>query len=192
MARVDPIACALFLIASFILAGIAQTAWFKTPVSRRFAIPLDGNLTLRGRRLLGPNKTLRGFVIMVPAASFSFALLALAIGRPETAGLWPLAIWQYACLGAWAAFGFMAGELPNSFVKRQLDISPGDIGTSPVGRFLQLVIDRLDSPAGMLAALSFVVTIPVTIWTIALLVGPVLHGFFSFVMFRLKLKARPA
>jgi hypothetical protein len=192
VARVDPIACALFLIASFILAGIAQTAWFKTPVSRRFAIPLDGGLTLRGRRLLGANKTLRGFVIMVPAASLSFALLALATGRPENAGLWPLAIWQYACLGAWAAFGFMAGELPNSFIKRQLDVSPGGIDTSAIGRFIQLVVDRLDSPAGMLAALCFVVTIPAATWAVALLVGPLLHGFFSFVMFLLGLKARPA
>ena len=192
MARVDPIACALFLTASFILAGIAQTAWFKTSASRRFAIPLDGGFALRGRRLLGAHKTLRGFVIMVPAASLSFALLALAIGQPGRAGLWPLAIWQYACLGAWAAFGFMAGELPNSFVKRQLDISPGDIGTSPFGRILQSVIDRLDSPAGMLAALSIVVTIPAATWALALLIGPPLHGFFSYVMFRLRLKARPA
>jgi hypothetical protein len=86
----------------------------------------------------------------------------------------------------------MAGELPNSFIKRQRDVSPGGIGTSPIGRFIQLVIDRLDSPAGMLAALSVVVALPALTWAIALLVGPMLHGFFSFVMFRLGLKARPA
>ena len=32
-------------------------------------------------------------------------------------------------MGAWCALGFMLGELPNSFVKRQLDIAPG--GTAP-------------------------------------------------------------
>lgn len=192
MSRVDPIACALFLIAAFIMAGIAQTAWFKAPISRRFTIPLDAGLTLRGRRLFGAHKTLRGFIVMVPAASIAFALLALATGHAENAGLWPLTIWQYACLGAWAGFGFMAGELPNSFIKRQLDIAPGGIGTSSTGRFIQLVIDRLDSPAGMLAALSVVVALPALTWAIAVLVGPMLHGFFSFVMFRLGLKARPA
>jgi hypothetical protein len=29
-------------------------------------------------------------------------------------------------LGVCAGFGFMAGELPNSFVKRQLGIRPGE------------------------------------------------------------------
>ena len=192
MAHVDPIMCALFLIAAFTIAGVAQTAWFKMPASGRLAIPLDAGLMLRGRRLLGAHKTLRGFVVMVPAASLSFTLLAFATGQPEKVGLWPLTIWQYTCLGAWAAFGFMAGELPNSFIKRQLDVAPGDIGTSPIGRCFQLLVDRLDSPAGMLAALSLVVAIPATTWAIAVLVGPLLHGFFSLAMFRLGLKARPA
>ena len=192
MAHVDPLACALFLITALVLAGFAQTAWFKTPMSGRFAVPLDAGITLRGRRLLGAHKTLRGFVVMVPATAVAFAALALATGNPEAAGLWPLTTWHYAWLGAWAAFGFMAGELPNSFAKRQLGIAPGGIGTSSKGRFIQLAVDRLDSPTGMLAALSVVVSIPALTWAIALLVGPMLHGFFSFLMFHLGLKARPA
>jgi hypothetical protein len=192
VARVDPIACALFLIAAFVIAGVAQTAWFKAPLSQRLAIPLDGGLTLRGRPLLGPHKTVRGFVVMVPAAAIAFALLAQATGDPTSAGLWPLSIWQYALLGAWAGFGFMAGELPNSFFKRQLDIAAGGIGTSGNGRVIQLVVDRLDSPAGMLAALGAIVPVPAVTWTIALFVGPVLHGLFSLLLFRLGVKARAA
>jgi hypothetical protein len=192
VARVDPVACSLFLITAFVIAGVAQTAWFKAPVSQRLAIPLDGGLTLRGRRLLGPHKTLRGFVVMVPAAAVAFAVLALATGDPAIAGLWPLSTWQYVLLGGLAGFGFMAGELPNSFFKRQLGVAPGGIGASANGRLIQLAVDRLDSPAGMLVALSAVVPVPPLTWTIALFVGPVLHGLFSLLLFRLGVKARPA
>lgn len=192
MARVDPVACALFLIAAFVIAGVAQTAWFKAPVSQRLAIPLDGGLTCRGRRVLGPHKTLRGFVVMVPAAAVAFALLALATGDPASVGLWPLTTPRYALLGAWAAFGFMAGELPNSFLKRQFGVAAGGIGASANGRVIQLAADRLDSPAGMLAALSAIVPVPALTWTIALFVGPMLHGLFSVLLFRLGLKARAA
>jgi hypothetical protein len=192
VARVDPVACSLFLIAAFVIAGVAQTAWFKAPVSQRLAIPLDGGLTFRGRRLLGPHKTLRGFVVMVPAGAVAFAVLALATGDPASAGLWPLSTWQYVLLGGLAGLGFMAGELPNSFFKRQLGVAPGGIGASSNGRLIQLAVDRLDSPAGMLVALSAVVPVPPLTWTIALFVGPVLHGLFSLLLFRLGVKARPA
>src|SRR5205085_2257383 len=101
------------------------TAWFAAPVSRRFSYPIDGGRTYRGTRIFGEHKTLRGFVVMVPAAAVSFAVLAAAIGDLPHAGLWPLTFAGYAWLGGWAGLGFMAGELPNSFVKRQLGIRPG-------------------------------------------------------------------
>ena len=75
MTRVDSAAAALFILAAFTLAGAAQTVWFAAPQSRAFALPLDGGATLRGRRIFGSNKTLRGFVVMVPAAGFAFAAL---------------------------------------------------------------------------------------------------------------------
>jgi hypothetical protein len=35
-------ACTWFLLGAFVLAGMAQTAWFATPLSRRFSRPIDG------------------------------------------------------------------------------------------------------------------------------------------------------
>ena len=62
---------------------------------------------------------------MVPAAAGAFALLAVLVADRGVAGLWNLSASSYAVLGAWPRLGFMAGELPNSFIKRQLDIPPG-------------------------------------------------------------------
>jgi hypothetical protein len=190
-ARLDPAACAIFLLAAFVLAGAAQTAWFKSPHSRAFAWPIDGGITLRGRRLFGPNKTMRGFVVMIPATAASFALLGW-LADPAAAGLWRLPPVGYAALGALAAAGFMAGELPNSFVKRQLDISPGDAASRPGAWWLQFAADRLDSGVGMLAALSLAVHTSWLTWLYVLAAGAALHWGFSALLFHLGLKPRAA
>ncbi|HSL23095.1 MAG TPA: CDP-archaeol synthase [Vicinamibacterales bacterium] len=187
----DPLSCAGFLLLAFTLAGAVQTAWFAADRSRALAIPLDGGLTLRGRRLFGANKTVRGFVVMVPAASVSFAALAAAID-PAAYGLWPLATGGYAALGAWAALGFMAGELPNSFIKRQLGIPPGAGAITRPGLALQVLFDRVDSGVGMLAAVALAVPTPWTTWATVLLIGPFIHWCFSLTMFRLGIKQRAA
>lgn len=191
---VDPMACACFLLLAFITSGAAQTAWFATPRSHVFAMPLDGGRTCRGRRICGANKTARGFIVMVPATAAAFAALAACarLHGPEMLGLWPLSIPSYALLGGWAAFGFMAGELPNSFVKRQLDIPPGYAPRHPVAVIGQFLVDRLDSGIGMLVAVSLAVTTPWLTWAAVLLAGPVIHWSFSVVMFRLGLKPRAA
>lgn len=192
MTRVDPLAAAMFLLAAFTLAGTAQTAWFAAPLSRAFALPLDGGAILRGRPVFGPNKTLRGFVVMVPAASAAFAILAaLAPGAAER-WLWPMSLPSYALAGAWAGFGFMAGELPNSFLKRQLDIPSGAAPREPRAAAFHFVLDRFDSGVGMLAAMSLVVDVPWLTWAYVLLFGSFIHWSFSVVMFRLGLKGRAA
>ena len=96
-----------------------------SPTSRRLAMPVDGGRTFRDRRLLGDNKTLRGFVVMVPATGLAFLLRVTASRSRTVPGLWPLTPLEYGGLGVLAGAGFMAGELPNSFLKRQLGIPPG-------------------------------------------------------------------
>jgi hypothetical protein len=190
--RVDPQAAAVFILTAFTLAGIAQTAWFATSWSHAFAMPLDGGLRIRGRRLFGDHKTLRGFVVMVPAASATFGLLSAAAAGAPHAWLWPLSPGSYTWLGAWAGFGFMAGELPNSFLKRQLDVEPGGAPVGGIASAAQFVLDRFDSGIGMLTALSLAVDVPWLTWVYVLLGGSFIHWSFSVVMFRLGLKQRAA
>ncbi|HXG54444.1 MAG TPA: CDP-archaeol synthase [Vicinamibacterales bacterium] len=192
MTLVDPVACGVFLLVAFVLAGTVQTAWFASPASHQFAQPLDAGLTLRGRPLFGRNKTLRGVVVMVPASAGAFALLALFSGDPAALGLWPLSVFGYLLAGAVAGFGFMAGELPNSFVKRQLDIAPGDAPRTALAAACHFALDRLDSGIGMLLALNLFVAVPWRTVAVVLIAGPFLHWTFSVVMFRLGLKPRPA
>jgi len=188
----DPVACGCFLLLAFVLAGIAQTAWFASAESGRFRQPIDGGLTFRGRRVFGDNKTVRGFVVMVPATAAAFATLAIFAGDPAALGLWPLSIVGYLVTGAVAGLGFMAGELPNSFLKRQLGIGPGEAAGTPVAAAVHFALDRLDSGVGMLLALSVLVRVSWLTVATVLTLGPVIHWSFSMLMFRLGVKARAA
>lgn len=192
--HVDPFSCALFLILSFILAGSAQTVWFKSRLSKPFNVPLDLGLTFRGRRILGDNKTLRGFVLMIPASTGSFFLLgSIASGMPSvSARLWPLPPSAFALLGLYAGLGFMLGELPNSFLKRQLDIPPGAAPRRISAKVLFFLIDRFDSIIGMLLAVSMTVPTSWRTWLYIALIGPAIHWFFSVILYWCGVKGRPA
>jgi CDP-2,3-bis-(O-geranylgeranyl)-sn-glycerol synthase len=194
IATTDSLACACFLMAALALAGVLQVVWLASSASSQFSVAMDGGLTFRRRRLFGENKTLRGFLVMVPAAAVTFPLVAFAVGGlyPATIGPWSLTPAGYARLGAWAALGFMLGELPNSFVKRQLDIAPGALASSRVGAICQFIADRLDSGIGMLAAVSVAVPTPWITWLVVLVFGPVVHWLFSVAMFVAGAKPRAA
>jgi hypothetical protein len=189
-ARLDPAACALFLIAAFSLAGTCQAFWLASPISRWFDLPIDGGRTWRGRRIFGANKTLRGFMVMVPAAAVSFAFLAAAWPSAGLDRLWPLSGAEYAALGAWAGFGFMAGELPNSFLKRQLGVPPGAAAHGRYRGPLLAGIDRCDSVIGAMCFLAVAVPVPLLTVALVALLGPALHGVFSAAVFHLGGKAR--
>ena len=107
-------------------------------------------------------------------------------------GLWALAPRQYALLGLWTGFGFMLAELPNSFLKRQLDVAPGAAPKHPVGKSVCFLLDRFDSILGLLFAAALVVPTPWELWALLLLAGSVVHWLFSVLLFALGVKERPA
>jgi CDP-2,3-bis-(O-geranylgeranyl)-sn-glycerol synthase len=190
----DPLLCSIFALVALALAGVAQTIWLKSDKSRRFAVAIDGGRTWRGRRILGDNKTWRGFVLMVPAVGVSFLvaramLMALHDGRDI---LWPLSTVGYFLLGSWTGFGFMLGEFPNSFIKRQCEIAPGAPALGHWSQPFCFVVDQLDSIGGGLIALSLVVPVPLWTWLHLLVVGAIVHWGFNVVFVMIGLKTRAA
>ena len=99
--------------------------------------PIDGGLELRGRRLLGDNKTWRGALVMFGGAVAT--TLALSRARwfrerlPEDLAAAPAP--AYAAL---LGLGVVASELPTSFVKRQLGIEPGRRASAVPGVLLSI------------------------------------------------------
>ncbi len=142
---------ALWVVAPVLGAYVAHAPVLRFDLLRVLAVPLDGGLTLRGRRIFGANKTLRGVVVMFGGV---VATTLLAAQSPTWASHWPPPLRMHP--GVYAALlglGFVAGELPNSFLKRQLGIQPGAQRRSPFGVALT-IFDQADFVPGIWLALA--------------------------------------
>ena len=189
----DPLVCAGFVVLAFVPAGLAHSLWLRGAWSAPWRVPIDGGGTWRGAPIFGENKTWAGFVVLPLACGIAFAVLRWAtdlFSEGWVESLWPLSVGGYALLGAWTGLGFMAGELPNSFVKRQLGVAAGAAPAGRSARALGFLIDRVDSIVGAFVAQALVV--PVGFWyaVYLLLVGPGLHWMFSALLHYLGVKGR--
>src|SRR2546430_17232400 len=140
--------------APVLLAGLGQVVVLKTGVLASLAVPIDGGLRRCGKPVLGPRKTWRGVVVMSTLSALVAGGQALAARR--SARLRALSPFDYGRTNPWLVgfalrVGYCAAELPNSFVKRRLDIAPA--GTSDRWRRLQYLVDQSDSVAGCLVGL---------------------------------------
>jgi len=102
------------------------------------ARPIDAGATFRGRRLLGANKTWRGALAMAGGVLGAALVLARApwFWSRLPAEIRAAGALRYALL---LALGTVLAELPNSFLKRQLDIEPGAQRPSIGGRLLSIL-----------------------------------------------------
>ena len=192
--NLDPLAVAILIVMAFIISGFFHVLWLRHPGSLPLIIPLDGGRMYRRKRLFGDNKTVRGIVVIIPATGLSFLVIALLHPYFPTwfsGGIWQLPPLTYAALGILAGIGFVAGELPNSFIKRQCNLPPGSTPKSFHWKFITSITDRIDSTLGVLLMLSLMVPVPWQTWVYLLILGPGVHSLFSIWLFRLKVKARP-
>lgn len=169
------------LVAAALSAAVLRFDWWR-PLRQ----PIDGGRTFRGRRLFGDSKTWRGVVVAVVGAVPTVALQRFVLAPWVGA----LAVFDYArvdpvVFGTLLAVGAMAGELPNSFVKRQLGIAPGKTTSGPLA-VLFYCWDQVDlltlawplvawwvRPSALLVVASFVVALAVhpTVSVIGYLLG---------------------
>lgn len=148
--------------------------------------PLDAGMKLRSRRIFGENKTWRG-ALVIPVGTI---LGALGLST------WPL-FWSElppeiqqappAWYGLLLGLGCVVGELPNSFIKRQLDVPPGGRTRSAL-RSIFTIYDQGDIVLGV-----WVLLLP--IWVMSLLQAlvafgavTVAHSIANVVAYRLRMR----
>jgi CDP-2,3-bis-(O-geranylgeranyl)-sn-glycerol synthase len=134
--------------------------------------PLDsGRAFFDGRPILGKNKTFRGF----------FAGLAVGTG----VGLAESAVFGYSLLfGLMLSLGALSGDLLGAFVKRRLELAPGDMFP---------VVDQVDFIVGAIL-LSLLVSPPilfVELLIAVLIITPPIHLLTNFAAYKLGLKNNP-
>ncbi len=173
------------LFLGFVLHGLC----IRFRIGRLLARPLDLGATLRGRRLLGDNKTWRGIVCVALGAAVGF--LWLGAVRPFTGSLPVLPNGLRACLlGLAVGAAAMLAELPNSALKRQLGVAPGAQTGGAQGALFH-VLDQVDVVAGAWLVLAMVVE-P----TLARVMGSLLfvycgHQLITLVGYALGMRATP-
>lgn len=145
-----------WIVTPVLLAGLGQVVVLKTGILGVLAVPIDRGLRWRGKPVLGPRKTWRGVIIMTTLSALVAGGQAVAARR--SARLRALSPFDYDRTNPWLlgfalGLGYCLAELPNSFVKRRLDIAPA--GTTDRWAWLQYLVDQSDSVAGCLVALRF-------------------------------------
>jgi hypothetical protein len=145
-----------WMVTPVLIAGFGQVLVLKTGLLPGLAVPLDRRVHWRGKPLLGPRKTWRGVIIMTTLSALVAGAQAQAAGRSKR--LRAVAPFDYdrinpGLLGVALGLGYCLAELPNSFVKRRLDIAPAGVANRLA--WLQYLVDQSDSVAGCLIALRF-------------------------------------
>ena len=183
----------LWLSAPVIAAGIIHSAVIKAELFPALArIPLDRKKTFRHRRIFGENKSLRGAIVM-PLATIICTLLQAALASQfewaRDLGFVDFHRISPVLWGALLGVGYVVGELPNSFLKRQLDVPPGAPAPGIAGAFFWL-LDQVDSLLGILLFLGMVWVPPLPVALTMLALTLVIHPLTSLLMMALKLKSR--
>jgi CDP-2,3-bis-(O-geranylgeranyl)-sn-glycerol synthase len=141
------------------------------PVLAGGGLPMDfGRNFVDGKRVLGNNKTFKGFFFGLAIGVFVGLVEYLVFGE------YPLLFSFLSPLGA------LSGDLVGAFLKRRLGIAPG--GLLPI-------IDQIDFVVG---AVLFSLPLGVVSWELAItvmLITPPIHLLTNFVAFKLKLKSNP-
>ena len=120
--------------------------------------PLDLGIGFRGKRIFGDHKTWRGLVMNVVGCCSGTAIQATL----QRGGLIPDQIlWVDYTKEGWLVglllgLGATIGELPNSFLKRQIGIGPGKKGKG-LWAIVFFIFDQIDIVIGIWICLFFII-----------------------------------
>ena len=173
---------ALLIILPVVLAGIIHSAAIRRNWLPALSKPLDFGLRLGGRPLFGANKTFRGPLLMIAGSAAATWALSLALNTPGNSQheLLPhgfeflLDPARAAGLGAVMGLGYALGELPNSFIKRRLNIAPGGSPGGFAGAICY-VADQVDSVLGVTVLLAVIYAPPAEVLLALLAAGSAVH-----------------
>ena len=144
---------------SVILGGILNMLFVKTNFYKKYKYPIDCNRKFRdGKRIFGDNKTWIGIVSMIVCCILSQVFIGFICNafninnHNQIYRFYENKVGVNVLTGFLFGFMYMLFELPNSFIKRRLDIECGKTNTNIIGK-LFFVIDQIDSLIGVMLIL---------------------------------------
>ena len=139
---------------------------------KKVAWPLDMGITWRGKRLLGENKTVRGPIIMAFFTMlYGFLLFKVLPWEKSVFFSNRQVVLSYFLVG----LAYSLGELPNSFLKRQLSIPPGGKVVKGVGKWFFSFLDLFDSLVACGVVYFFLFRLSLVVVALAIFIGGMIH-----------------
>ncbi len=165
----------------FIPAGITNMMPVLVKKINFLNYPVDFKKSFNGIRILGDNKTFRGYFFGIIAAIIVVALQAYLVKYESTRAITVVdfSVVNPYLFGFLLGFGVLFGDSVKSFFKRRANIKPGQPW---------IPFDQLDLIIGGLLFISIVYIPPVSMIVFAFIVGPLLHIGFNLLGYYLGIK----
>ncbi len=179
---------------SVILGGISNMIFAKTKLFSSRAKPIDKNKTWQdGKPILGKNKTGLGFIGMIVFTAISQVVLGIIMNDSFLNNYNPFYsviennVLNNITIGTLLGFCYMLFELPNSFIKRRLDIVEGTTKNSFIGK-LFFIIDQIDSLIGIGIFIYLVTGISGLICLCLIIFGGLIHISVNLCLYSLRIR----
>lgn len=184
-------------LAPAILSGILNMIWCKTGLLKSLKKPMDmGRNFTDGRRIFGDNKTWKGFLGYLVFNTIFSVIWGLLC---STAGIDHLNFFYVdhdntllfnILTGFLIGCGYALFELPNSFLKRRLDITPGKT-ISGFWKFFFVFLDQADSVFGCALVVWLFYDLGIVLYLAYVLVGALTHIILNVLLYLAKLRKNP-
>ena len=177
-----------------IFAGILVMLWCKLPVLKPIAKPIDmGRNFVDGKRIFGDNKTWKGLLGYV-LFNVIFAVIWGLICKNTSLGQYNFFYQQHEntltfnlMIGVILGLGYSLFELPNSFLKRRLDITPGKTVTGFKKVFF-VFLDQADSVFGVALAVWLFFPLGIVLYLAYVFVGAATHLLLNMMLYFMHLR----
>ena len=177
-----------------IIAGVLNMIWCKLPILKFLNVPIDNKKKLKdGKRIFGDNKTWKGFIGYIILGCFASIIWGLVCDKCGLNGYNYYyeansnTIWFNAVVGLLIGLFYALFELPNSFLKRRLDITPGKT-IKGKKKILFIILDQADSVFGVCLVVAMFHPMSFIFYIQYVLLGALTHLVINILLYILRLR----
>lgn len=177
-----------------VLSGIFNMVWCKLKILKKLNTPMDfGKNFIDGKRIFGDNKTWKGFVgylLFNVIFSVGLGLLWNALKITDMNFFYESMennVINNLGIGILLGLGYSLFELPNSFIKRRLDIKPGKT-INGIKKVIFVFLDQADSVFGCCLVVSLFYNMTLTFYMLYVLLGAITHILLNVLLYFMRLR----
>ncbi len=172
-----------------VFAGVINSIFCKSKILNKLKKPIDLNKNfIDNKRIFGDHKTIKGFLgyiffNMIFSVLFGFLFSIFNIEKYNFFYIYHNNTFLYNL-----EIGFLLGlfyalfELPNSFIKRRLDISPGK-STKGISKIFFTFLDQADSVFGVALVVWMFYPLGIKLYLLYILLGAGTHLLLNMMLY---------